>query len=192
MSKENKSSGNLQDTFEENSERYTDIEYRHPQAEHIEKEIRSLLSEIETGKHLLQHAKNHNLEIYLIRHKEIRGHSPEGKIICLSIPEEKSEIEPRMVLELVAGLREAEQTHLGYTSPRAGMDPLEFAALSHAKNLDIVVHMCRVAFELHKHLNTQDYVDVLEKLGHGGIYDAYVRDFSSDKIVDTYYAQGSQ
>jgi len=180
-----------QDMFRGSNEQFMDIEYRHPREEQLLTDLKTVLAGTKTGKNLLEHAQKKNLDIYLIKHKEIRGSAPEGKIIYLFAPAEKQEIEPRMVLELAAGLREAEQTHKDYDAPGPGMDSLEFAVLSHAKNLDIVVHMCRVAFELHQNLNTQDYVDVLEEMGHGGIYDAYVRDFSSEKIVDTYYAQGS-
>ena len=72
---------------------------------------------------------------------------------------------------------------------RCKADPLEFAAMSHAKNLDIIVHMCKTAHELSGGDEESEYIQTIELMGHGGLYDAYVRDFSAGSMVQSYYGQ---
>lgn len=179
----------LKAIYGDNCERYTDIDYRHPVEKRLLIELKAILSECDTGKHLIEVSNELKLNIYLIKHNRVRGNALGGKILMLSLPENKTKVEPIMVLELAAALREAEQTHLGFEVPGKDTTPLEFAAMNHAKNLDVVVHMCKVAAELSQSPNKTGYADALEEQGLGGIYDAYVRDFSSDEIVDTYYTQ---
>jgi hypothetical protein len=187
MSRDDTRAESLKKIYGENCEKYTDIEYRHPESEKLLIGIKAILSECETGRHLLAVSNKLNLSMYLIKHDKIKGNALDGKLIILSAPETKTSIEPMMVMELAAALREAEQEAIGYCHPGENADPLEFAAMSHAKNLDIIVHMCRIALELSQNSNEKKYIEALEEEGLGGIYDAYVRDFSSDDIVEKYY-----
>ena len=184
-------SGKLQDTFEEHGDRVNDITYRHPHESEILPQIQAVLEQTATGKRLLQTAETYKIPVRLIKGDTMHGFSPEGRAAYVSLPVDRKTMTPRLVLELSAALRGAEQEIMGYKQPlSADIDPLEYAALHHAKNLDLVVNMCRVAHEYFQKTEDSTYINLLEEMGHGGLYDAYVRDFASDDLVDVYYEQG--
>jgi hypothetical protein len=185
-------SGKLQETFETHGERVNDISYRHPNEQSILPELEKTLLGSQTGKRLLETVKGRKIPVRLIKGSNIYGFSPEGKAAYVGVPVEKNLADGRMILELAAALRSAEQEILGFANPESSADPLEFAAMHHAKNLDLVIHMCKVAYEVDKSNDNNNLQETLEEMGHGGLYDAYVRDFAPDELVDIYYDQDQQ
>jgi hypothetical protein len=181
------SKSSLHDKFEEMGEKVNDINYRHPHEGELLKKLEEVLNGTNTGKRLVESIKNFEIPIRLIKGQDLYGFSIEGKAVYVSLPHNKTETSPRLVLELVAALRSAEQDLMGYGDPSDDIEPLEYAAMHHAKNLDLVVHMCRVAYEEKNKTNNNDYIDALEEMGHGGLYDAYSRDFAPNDLVDVYY-----
>lgn len=181
----------LQEMFKEYGEKLTDIEYRHPDEDTIIESLHSVLSKSKTGTHLLGVVAKYNIPFHVISSSEINGFAPEGKAVFLSFPPTEKQANPALIFEAVAAIRDIEQDMLGYKRQPAEKDPLEFAAMSHAKNLDIILHMCKVAHELGDGAEDTPYTQQLEMMGHGGLYDAYVRDFASKDMVGAYYGQKS-
>lgn len=181
----------LQELFKEHGEKLTDIEYRHPHEEAIKKSLHEKLEKSKTGHHLLQVTEKFNIPFHIIKGTETHGFAPDGKEVFLSLPAEKTEADPALIMETVAAIRDIEQSMLGYKRQDIKNDPLEFAAMSHAKNLDIIIHMCKVAHELGGGDENSPYVQQLEMMGHGGLYDAYARDFASGDMVSSYYGNKS-
>lgn len=179
----------LQELFREHGEKLTDIEYRHPHEDEIRGSLRSVLQKSKTGNHLLQMADKFNIPCHVIKGTETHGFAPEGKMVFLSCPVTQKDAGPALVMEAIAAFRDIEQDMLGYKRQDIKKDPLEFAAMSHAKNLDIIIHMCKVAHELGGGDEDSPYVQQLEMMGHGGLYDAYARDFASSDMVGTYYGR---
>ena len=165
----------LNENFSEHVDQLTDIEYRHPEAEIILEKLHEIFAQSPTAEHLHHVIEQYNIPFYIIQNKDIQGFTPDKKTIFVSLPSIQDKPVARFVLESVAAMREIEA------------DPLEFAAISHAKNLDIIYHMCKTAHELSGGNENSQYIHSLEEMGHGGLYDAYIRDFAADDMVDVYY-----
>lgn len=179
----------LQDSFKNNVDKLTDIEYRHPAEQELLVSLRLILKKSATAEHLLHMAEQYKVPFHVIKHKDIQGFTPDKKTVILSAPEGTKAASPAFVLEAVAALREIEQEIIGYKRPPPHADPLEFAAMSHAKNLDIIVHMCKTVHELSADNDASEYIATLKKMGHEGLYEAYIHDFSPEKMADRYYGK---
>jgi hypothetical protein len=177
----------LNENFSEHVDQLTDIEYRHPEAEIILEKLHEIFAQSPTAEHLHHVIEQYNIPFYIIQNKDIQGFTPDKKTIFVSLPSIQDKPVARFVLESVAAMREIEQEIIGYKRPPVDADPLEFAAISHAKNLDIIYHMCKTAHELSGGSENSQYIQSLEEMGHGGLYDAYIRDFAADDMVDVYY-----
>jgi hypothetical protein len=179
----------LNESFGEHVEKLTEIEYRHPEAELILEKLNEIFSKSPTAEHLHHVIEQYNIPFYVIQNKEIQGFTPDKKTLFVSLPSIQDNPVPKFVLEAVGAMREIEQEIIGYKRPPIDADPLEFAAMSHAKNLDIIYHMCKTAHELSDGNENSQYIQCLEEMGHGGLYDAYIRDFAADEMVDVYYGK---
>ena len=75
----------------------------------------------------------------------------------------------------MGALRAAEQELLGFKRPDGSASPEDFVGMNHAKQFDLIVHQCAIAYELRNSLNLDEILDVIEKLGHTELYTEYVK-----------------
>ncbi len=162
------------------------IGFSHPNEEEILVKTIEILQKSDTGAHLLGVLNEKNLGVRVIRNRNAHGYTANFQIIYLGVPPDKAEPDAYAVLELGGAIREIEQELVGFSLPKEGEDPLMAASIRHAKYLDIIVYMCRIAIELGKSLSTTEYVDTIEKLGHGDILRALLAQTGNEHLVSAY------
>lgn len=149
--------------------------YRIPDQESVLAPARELLAESETGQYFLELAKQRNIDIALIRNKDMERFVPDSGHAFIGVsPGGETPTPDRMALLLSGAIREAEHFMIGYEPPDENTDPVDFMAMSFAKELDVVLHMCRVADEIYNKHKRQEILDALDELGHSDVYQSYV------------------
>lgn len=160
--------------------------FTHPNEEEVLVKAIEILQQSDTGAHLLGVLHEKKLGVRVIKNRNAHGYAPNLEIIYLGAPPDKAEPDTFTVLELGAAIREIEQEMVGFTMPDQESDPLMAASVRHAKYLDIIVYMCRIAIELGEKLSTTEYVETIEKLGHGDILRAYLVQADNEELVTAY------
>jgi hypothetical protein len=160
--------------------------YAHPENEHILSQARSYLAQSGTGKRLLQLADQRDITIQILANKDITRFVPDAGHVYLGLASDAEPDYRHIVLNLGGALREAEHFLVGYAPPDHNTDPVDFAALSFAKELDIIINICRIAEELHESGAQQNMLDALEEMGHSEIYQSYKAQQSTGEMLDTF------
>lgn len=164
------------------------IAYGHPHAHKIIEEAIEIIRESETGAHLTKINTVHNIPIHVIKGMGASGFNPQANVIYLQVSSKIDKAEPNIILELVKGLREADQHLIGYVAPDPTKDITEYAATMHAKALDSIIYVCRVLKELTNSSYFPVLIDSLKKLGFNSFYNAYLEGRPIDELYD-YYAE---
>ncbi len=160
----------------------------HPHGADLLAEIKEILRECESGKRLVEMASYQNIEISVISGRQGQKNTVSAHAVYLAIPARMKKPQPSHVLETAGAIREAEQELLGYKMPPKDADPVDIAAVVHAKYLDIIVNMCIIASELDEKSGEGVYAQALETLGHGDIYETFLASRGNeDDLLDTYF-----
>lgn len=164
--------------------------FEHPNEAVLRDSILAELTKVETGRRLTDTAAGYKVDIRILKGTPIgQGFTTEGKILYVTIPTRRVRPKPVDVLQTVGALREVEQTIMGYVIPPLDGDPLDRAAMVHAKYLDTVVHMCKIASEMVEKLKNEEYIEAIEELGQGDIYRAYKAEQRGTALVDAYFEE---
>lgn len=180
--------GKLQGAFETGQTTSAAIDYTHPQADKLRHAAETMLERSPTGLKLVRLAYQNNIQVKVLRHKSGQGFSPENRTVYLGISTDINTIAPAHVLELGGALRQAQQQMVGHGTPSpVNLDPVAFEGQYHAKMLDIIVTMCKIAQELDAVSNGSEFVDSLKSFGHGDIYEALISKGPGDHLMDIYF-----
>lgn len=162
------------------------ISYGHPYANDILDGAKKILKECETGRTLLKVSTVHKVPIHVIKGQGPSGFMPESRIVYLQVPGKTQKSEPETIINLIIGLRGADQEFLGFTAPDPRKDLMEYATVIHAKNLDALVYVCKVIKELTNSVYFTDLLDGMKKLRHDAFYKAYISNASREELFDVY------
>ncbi len=175
----------LHDTFRFTEEKSRDA-YLHQNADTLLKQAEELLARTETGRRLLEFKNQYGVKVNVLRSNMTLTYVPDQKNVFLSCSGDLEAANKTLVLDLAAGLREAEHYAVGYILPDKDKDPEQYANMYHSKQLDISVHMCKVAYDFETDHKDTEYLDILYKNGYGSIYEAYRDQVSFDELAETY------
>jgi len=176
----------LQGAFGDRGTNVNAIAYGHPYAHKIVEDALEIIKESETGAHLTKINTVKNIPIHVIKGMGASGFNPQANVIYLQVSGKTDKAEPNIVLELIKGLREADQQLIGYVAPDPTKDITEYAAVMHAKALDSIVYICKVVKELTNSSYFPVLIDEMKKLGHDSLYKAYVNEASEQELYDVY------
>lgn len=179
-------SGNIQGTFDQKTGASGSVSYAHPHEKEILKKARMVLKQSATGARLLEVIESRKIPVHVIKNRNAHGMSPDKSTVYVGLPPSQEEPDAHMILELGGGLRSMEQEIMGFTVPDEEKDPLGAATMKHAKFLDIVVHMCKIGHELTESSSIADYINAIEALGHGEIYQAHLEQSGDREMVEAY------
>ncbi|MEM6781752.1 MAG: hypothetical protein AAF569_07810 [Pseudomonadota bacterium] len=182
---------NLQGAFGDMGTKENAINYEHPYAEQILKEIKEVMRQCFMGSHLVEVSEHFNVPVRILKAKMVTGFVPDAGAVFLSAPASLNKYSPKLLLDMCKGLREAEQHLLGFRAPDENESVLNHAAILHAKNLDAITHMCRVVHELEKTDYYSILLDEIKKQGHSMIYKAYVSGLSNEETAEIYVETNS-
>lgn len=162
--------------------------FEHPNEKLLREAILAELVKVPTGARMAETATDYAVDIRFLKGTPIgQGFTTEGKTLYITVPTRRVNPKPVDVLQAVGGLREVEQTIMGYVIPPLDGDPIDRAAMVHAKYLDTVVHMCKIASEMVEKLKNEQYIEAIEELGHGDIYKAYLAEQRGTALVNAYF-----
>lgn len=89
-------------------------------------------------------------------------------------------------LALASCLRFLDQFLLNLTYPDPMIDPRKYATTSHGKNMDAIVHVCKIAIELQQTARGSSALKFIEAAGFAKIFDAVRRGASDEEVFDAY------
>lgn len=162
--------------------------FDHPNEKPLREAILAELGLIETGKRMIATALDYDIDIRILKGTPIgQGFTTEGKILYVTIPTRRAKPKAVDILQTVGALREVEQTIMGYVVPPPDSDPMDRAAMLHAKYLDTIAHMCRITSEMVEKVKKEEYLDAIAELGHADIYRAYLVENKGQALVDVYF-----
>ncbi len=147
---------------------------------------KDVLRESETGKSLLRMQSHHKIPIHVLKGTGPSGYNPQANIIYLQIPGKVDKSSPKIILDLIKGLREADQELIGLKTPDPRKDIMEYATVMHTKALDAVLYMCRVVKELTNSSSFSVLLDEIKNLGHIKLYQAYEENASEEELFRIY------
>lgn len=162
------------------------IGYGHPYSETILESAMAVISQAPTGQLLMKACRKGNIPIHVIKGNGIAGFSPQARVVYLQVAGKKETAEAVDILMLIKALREADQELMGLTTPDPLKDLMKYATVMHTKNLDAIIHTCKVVKELTNSSVYKDLLDGMGKLGYGKVYSAYLKDASKEELFDAY------
>ncbi|MEM8833110.1 MAG: hypothetical protein AAGB32_01090 [Pseudomonadota bacterium] len=183
---ENSSGYKLQGAFGDKGTQVNSIGYGHPHAEDIIKEAKEIIAESSTGKLLIKVHNVHNIPIQVIKGTGDSGFNTDSRIIYLQAPGKTKRAEPKLVLQLIKALREADQDIMGVKAPNPEEDLMAYATVIHGKNLDSIIHICKVVKELTNSSSFSILLEGIADLGYSKFYKAYINDATKDELFDVY------
>lgn len=161
--------------------------YVHPDNASILSQARHYLKSSPTGARLLQLADQRDITVRILANKDVTRFVPDAGHVYLGVAGDTEPDYRHLTLNLGGALREAEHFLVGYAPPDPkNSDPTDFAALSFAKELDIIINMCRVAEDIHANGILENVLDALGEMGHGEIYQSYKEQQSTGEMLDTF------
>ncbi|MBE2192214.1 MAG: hypothetical protein IAE63_08540 [Alphaproteobacteria bacterium] len=161
--------------------------YTHPQAQIVLEECESLLSQIPEGQRLLAFSKNQQIKVHVISGKIPDFTVVGDDTVLLLCPLNTKAVDlEEMACNLGMAIRNVEQPHVGIPKPLMNNTPEQAHALRR-HFLDITLEMCRIVSEIYDLNNKTKIVDLLEKLGHRELYEAYRSGKSEQEMADIYY-----
>lgn len=178
--------GHLGSAFGDKGTKANQIAYGHPYADSIIESAIETLEESETGRIMLSLHLKKGVPIHVIKGNGEIGYNPEAKIIYIQAPAKETVASPKTLLLLIKALREADQEMIGFTAPDPMKDIMEYAAIMHSKNIDSIVHVCKVVKELTNSSHFPVLLDAIREIGYSDVYQAVEKDASKDEIFDAY------
>jgi hypothetical protein len=162
------------------------IAYGHPYGKEIIDGVKKVLKQCDTGKILLKVAEVHKVPIHVIKGQGASGFNADARIVYIQASARAETATPELVINMIIGLRGADQEFMGFTAPDPRKDLMEYATVIHAKNLDNLVYVCKVVKELTNTSHYKDLLDGLNRLGYGKFYQAYLSNVSREELYDVY------
>lgn len=162
------------------------ISYGHPHSQEIIAGAKKILKQCDTGKILLKVAEVHKVPIHVIKGQGSSGYNSDAKVIYIQASARAENATAELVINTIIGLRGADQEFMGFTAPDPRKDLMEYATVIHAKNLDNLVHVCKVIKELTNTSHYQDLLDGMARLGYGKFYQAYLSNVPREELYDVY------
>ena len=183
---DNNGSEQLQGAFGDRGTSVNAIGYGHPYADKIIEEAKEVLRESDTGKLLIKVHNVHNIPIQVIKGTGDSGYNPDSRIVYLQVSGKSKKAEFKTILQLIKGLREADQDIMGYTVPDPNKDLMAYATAIHGKNLDTMIYICKVVKELTNSSYFSVLLEALADLGYSNFYKAYTDGASKEELFDVY------
>lgn len=183
---DNNGSDKLQGAFGDKGTNVNAMSFGHPYAEDIIAQAKDVINESKTGASLISVHTHHKIPIQVIKGNGPSGFNPQSRIIYLQVPSKIKEADGKIVLNLIKGLREADQEMIGFTAPDPSKDLMEYATVMHSKALDAIIYICKFVNELTNSSHFPVLLDSLEQLGHIKVYKAYEKDASKEELFDAY------
>jgi len=154
--------------------------YRHERESQIIDQLRFVMQHSATAKALLEFADTNAIEIHVLKNKTGFGYLPDGSVVYISAAPEIRIGTPEMLINLVGGLREAQQETTPETRrPTIEMGKERFVEQYVDKKADIYFHQCSVVEEIEKALGFTEIVDSFQAMGYSDILEAYKKDKQS-------------
>lgn len=161
--------------------------YAHPQAAAILEECESLLSGIAEGQRLLAFAREKNIAIRVIAGKIPDYMVTDDQTLLLLCPMDTKAVDlEEMACTLGLGIRTMEQPYIGIPKPLMNNTSDQSYALRR-HFLDITIEMCKIVSEIYDLNKNTKIVDLVEKLGHRELYEAYRSGKSAQEMADIYF-----
>lgn len=176
----------LSGAFGDKGTKVNAIAYGHPHTEEIIESARAVIRESQTGVVLLRVMDHFRIPVQIIKGNGESGFNPELKVIFLQVPGNIKKATTAVIFNIIKALREADQEYAGFKAPDPLKDVIEYAGFMHARNLDSITHICKVAKELTETSHIPDLLDTLAKLGLDSVYKAYLKGASREELYDEY------
>lgn len=148
------------------------LRYQHPHEATILDENRAILEKSETGARLLEVADHYGAKIRIITGIGHRAFAPSAAEAFIVVPYYVERYSPYQLLDLAGVLREVELQLLEEKRPAVTADPDDYTTLNCARNLDVLLYMCKMVEEL----DAAGYPEILQafrKSGFEAIYSGY-------------------
>lgn len=154
-------------------------DYVHPHEGAILRSALSVLKETETGSKLVKFLESSSIKVRIVPDQVETGFIPNGNLAYITAPRDTELATPRVVLNLVRALREAQQEEMGYKRPNPSLPKQEFIKQDLVKEEDILVHLCAIAYELSQNSGLQDVIDEMSIMGYKDIMQGYIKDLET-------------
>ena len=160
--------------------------FAHPESDAILEEAMAILAQIPAGKRLLDVKVEYNMPVTVIMGREFNYNTPDETSLYVMVPPDYKKKPELTATALANGIRDLEQSVIGFTRPAKEIDPVEYASMTFSKSLDIIMNMCIIADELKEKLGYSKPLDFLFDLGQYNVYKAYKADADYNEIVDIF------
>lgn len=164
------------------------MDYQHPQAQVILDECQGMLDKLPEGKRLLAFAQEKGIKYQVITGKIPDFHISGSDTLILVCPANTKAVDlDEMACNMGMGIRALEQPYIGIPRPHPGNNTPEGIHAVRRHFLDITVEMCKIVSEIYDMDNKSKIVDLLDKLGHRELYEAYRSGKSKEEMADIYF-----
>lgn len=169
----------LNSTFSPRGKQDAPNSYAHPYETQILIGTIEILNQTEIGQMLVNFKGENEIRVRIMPDKMETGYIPSGKVAYVTAPVTQKHTTPRIVLNLVRALREAQQESMGYKRPKTNLPEQEFLDKGWEKEEDILFVMCSVAYELHKKTGLSDMIKEMNIMGFENTISGFIEDIET-------------
>jgi hypothetical protein len=162
------------------------ISYGHPYGKEILDSAKEAIIASETGRMLMKSCDMGRIPVNVIKGLGEPGFSPEARIIYIQASGKTNKADPRLILQLIKAMREADQDLLGLKAPDPSKDIMHYATVMHGKNMDAIIHVCKFVKDLINTSGFTDFLDAIDDLGYKKVYQVYEADGSKEEMFRAY------
>lgn len=159
--------------------------FTHPYAEQIIERTKTLLSHTARGQELLNLLEKMKPNVKIISSPNYQGFCANTRSIYMFMPAEEQTAKYLQAIMMAGCIRDMEQILDGCTHPHPTKNEEVYGDVNLAKNLDMIIEMCKIVEEL-EDLNIAEGLHDFSKMGFGGVYHAYKTGSNDDALLDVY------
>lgn len=172
-------------SFLEKPQIQADTTIHHPHAEKIIERSKTLLSNTKRGAELLALYNEKQPNIHVINSPNYQGFCTNTHVIYMCMPSAEQTAKYLQSLVLAGSIRDMQQIDDMITHPHPTEREDVYGDVTLAKNLDMVIEMCKIVEELEA-LNMPEGLHDFSKMGFAGLYQSYKTGSSEDALFEVY------
>jgi len=175
----------LRVSFLDTPDIFEDIEYVHPKEDAILEQAYGLIEKTKTGKRLLDLMREKEIPVRVLGSCNYQAVATNLPMIYLFMPSAQYTADYHQALQLVGAMRDVEQILNAYPRPSHEEPEEVFYAVSHDKNLNLLLEICKMVEELDEQ-GIEDGVSAMRRIGIEDVYTGFKNNLSPEALLRVY------
>lgn len=160
--------------------------YKHKHEKELLEAAKAELAKCPTGEYQVKVVDVQDINLNILKGTDQIILVPDGHNVYVTAPANMSKPNPELILDIAVGIREAEHKLLGFKIPDEETDPKGHQLQNHSLQLDLIVHMFKIADEMRNNAGSTVFLDIINNYGYSSLYKLYEQNVSQEELAGLY------